>query len=243
MNLHCLLIDDEPPALKILSRYISDIGGLEIVGLCNNAVEALEILKRYRVDVIFLDIKMPLIIGTDFLKNLVHPPKVIFVTAYREYAVDGFELDAIDYLVKPVSFERFFKAIARLNRVMGRETTGLPVSETSESNAFVYLKVDKDMRKFFVGEIDYIESWKDYVRIYLSDHKHFLVKQSISAMENLLSDHQFVRTHRSYMVSLNKVTGYNSFSVQLGLKDIPIGRLYKQTVMDKLSGRNGQAGW
>jgi two-component SAPR family response regulator len=121
MKLRCLLIDDEPPALKVMARYISSINGLGDCRQCSNAIEALDVLQHKTVDVIFLDIKMPRIIGTEFLKNLSHPPKVIFVTAYREYAVDGFELDAVDYLVKPVSFERFFKAITKLNRLMGRE--------------------------------------------------------------------------------------------------------------------------
>ena len=129
MKLRCLLIDDEPPALKVLARYIDAINGLEIAGQCKNAIEALDVLHQKTVDVIFLDIKMPHIIGTDFLKNLSHPPKVIFVTAYREYAVDGFELDAVDYLVKPVSFERFFKAITKLNRLMGRETVAIADNE------------------------------------------------------------------------------------------------------------------
>ena len=189
MKLRCLLIDDEPPALKVLARYISSINGLEIVGQCKNAIEALDILHQKAVDVIFLDIKMPRIIGTEFLKNLSHPPKVIFVTAYREYAVDGFELDAVDYLVKPVSFERFFKAITKLNRLMGKETSSVSTGEASNSAAFVYLKVDKDMKKIFVNEIEYIESWKDYVMVFLTGGKHFLVKQSITAFENLLSEH------------------------------------------------------
>ena len=234
MKLRCLLIDDEPPALKVLARYISSINGLEIVGQCRNAIEALDILHQKTVDVIFLDIKMPRIIGTEFLKNLSHPPKVIFVTAYREYAVDGFELDAVDYLVKPVSFERFFKAITKLNRLMGKETSSVSTGEASNSAAFVYLKVDKDMKKIFVNEIEYIESWKDYVMVFLTGGKHFLVKQSITAFENLLSEHLFLRIHRSYMVSLSKITGYNALSVQLASKEIPIGRLYKQSVMEKL---------
>nr|WP_294905023.1 LytTR family DNA-binding domain-containing protein [uncultured Lacibacter sp.] len=234
MKLRCLLIDDEPPALKVLSTYITSITGLEIVGQCRNAIEALDVLKQKTVDVIFLDIKMPRIIGTEFLKNLSHPPKVIFVTAYREYAVDGFELDAVDYLVKPVSFERFFKAITKLNRLMGQETSAGATGETTTASAFVYLKVDKDMKKIFVNEIEYIESWKDYVMVFLTGGKHFLVKQSISAMENLLSEHKFMRVHRSYMVSLSKIGGYNGVSVQLNDKEIPIGRLYKQTVMDRL---------
>ena len=121
MKIRCLLIDDEPPALKILASYISNINGLEIVAQCKNAIEALDVLRQKTVDVIFLDIKMPKLLGTDFLKNLSNPPKVIFVTAYRDYAVDGYELDAVDYLVKPVSFERFFKAITKLNRVIDKE--------------------------------------------------------------------------------------------------------------------------
>lgn len=234
MKLSCLLIDDEPPALKVLSRYIAAIHDLEIAGQCSNAIEALGVLRQKSVDVIFLDIKMPRIIGTDFLKNLAHPPKVIFVTAYREYAAEGFELDAVDYLVKPVSFERFFKAITKLNRMMGRETHVIGATSTPANAAFVYLKVDKDMKKVFVNDIAYIESVKDYVMLYLADGKHLLVKQSITAMENLLSDFKFIRIHRSYIVSLDKISGYNALSVQLGSQDIPIGRLYKQSVMERL---------
>lgn len=234
MKLRCLLIDDEPPALRVLARYIASINGLEIAGQCRNAIEALDVLKQKTVDVIFLDIKMPRIIGTEFLKNLSQPPKVIFVTAYREYAVDGFELDAVDYLVKPVSFERFFKAIAKLNRLTGQETPVTSNNDVPNPAAFVYLKVDRDMKKVFINNILYIESWKDYVKVILTDGQRLLARQSISAMENLLSEHKFMRTHRSYMVSLDKISGYNGLSVQLGKTEIPIGRLYKQAVMERL---------
>lgn len=235
MKLRCLLIDDEPPALKVLASYISNINGLEIVAQCKNAIEALDVLHQKSVDVIFLDIKMPKMLGTEFLKNLSNPPKVIFVTAYRDYAVDGYELDAVDYLVKPVSFERFFKAITKLNRVIGKETVTTTTTDyISNPEAFVYLKVDKDMKKIFVNDIVYIESWKDYVKLFLANNKNVLVKQSISAMENLLSEHKFLRVHRSYMVSLNKISGYNGVSVQLDANEIPIGRLYKQAVMERL---------
>ena len=234
MKLRCLLIDDEPPALKILASYISNINGLEIVGQCKNALEALDVLNQRTVDVIFLDIKMPKILGTEFLKNLSHPPKVIFVTAYRDYAVEGYELDAVDYLVKPVSFERFFKAITKLNRMMGKETISASVDYKSNPEAFVYLKVDKDMKKIFVNDIVYIESWKDYIKLFLINGKSLIIKQTITAMENLLSEHRFLRVHRSYMVSLKKISGYNGVSVQLDAKEIPIGRLYKQAVMERL---------
>jgi len=234
MKLRCLLIDDEPPALKVLANYVSSINGLEIAGQCTNAIEALNVLQQKAVDVIFLDIKMPRIIGTEFLKNLTNPPKVVFVTAYRDYAVEGFELDAVDYLIKPVSFERFFKAITKLNRLVGHQIPATAANESRDSAAFIYLRVDRDMKKIFVNDIEYIESWKDYVKVFLSGGRHFLVKRSISAVENLLSEHKFMRVHRSYLVSLGKVCGYNALSVQLGQSEIPIGRLYKQSVMERL---------
>jgi DNA-binding LytR/AlgR family response regulator len=237
MKLQCLLIDDEPPALKVLARYISQIGSMEIAGQCNNAIEALEVLRSCRVDVIFLDIKMPQIIGTEFFKNLSHPPRVIFVTAYREYAVDGFELDAVDYLVKPVSFERFLKAVSKLNKLMGSEASVAASTSVSSSDAFVYLKVDRDMKKIFIDDIVYMESWKDYVKVFLTGGKSLLVKQSISAMENLFSDHKFMRIHRSYIISLDKISCYNGLFVQLGTTEIPIGRLYKQVVMERLQNK------
>ena len=234
MKLRCLLIDDEPPALKILASYISNINGLEIVGQCKNAIEALDVLHQKTVDVIFLDIKMPKILGTEFLRNLSRPPKVVFITAYRDYAVEGYELDAVDYLVKPVSFERFIKAITKLKRSVDKEPLTPPVEYKPNPEAFVYLKVDRDMKKIFVNDIVYIESWKDYVKLFLANGKSVLAKQSISAMENLLSDHKFLRVHRSYIVSLNKISGYNGLSVQLEANEIPIGRLYKQVVLERL---------
>lgn len=237
MKLQCLLIDDEPPALKVLSHYISQIGSMEIAGQCSNAIEAFEVLRRFRIDVIFLDIKMPRIIGTEFFKNLSHPPKVIFVTAYREYAVDGFELDAVDYLVKPVSFERFLKAVAKLDKLIDSEAQVAISTYASPADAFVYLKVDKDMRKIFINDIVYMESWKDYVKVFLTGEKSLLVKQSISTMENLFSDHKFMRIHRSYIISLDKISCYNGLFVQLGTSEIPIGRLYKQVVMERLQNK------
>ncbi|MFT3980420.1 MAG: response regulator [Ferruginibacter sp.] len=237
MKLRCLLIDDEPPALKVLSRYIADIDNMEIIGQCRNAIEALGVLRLHKIDVIFLDIKMPRVIGTDFFKNLSHRPKVIFVTAYREYAVDGFELDAVDYLVKPVSFERFLKAITKLNWLIGSEPGPADTTTSPPANAFVYLKVDRDMKKIFIDEIVYMESCKDYVKVFLSNGKNLLVKQSISAMENLFSDHKFLRVHRSYIISMDNVSAFNALSVQLGSIQVPIGRLYKQVVMDRLQSR------
>jgi DNA-binding LytR/AlgR family response regulator len=236
MKLRCLLIDDEPPALKVLESYMSQINGLEIVGLCRNAIEALDVLHQRSVDVIFLDIKMPKLLGTDFLRNLSQPPRVIFVSAYREYAVESYELDAVDYLVKPVSFERFVKAVAKLKRITTPDKDAPTPDYKPNPQAFVYLKVDKHMQKVFINEILYIESWKDYVKLFLTGNKAILVKQSIRSMENLLSEHRFVRVHRSYIVSIDKISGYNGLSIQVNKNDVPIGRLYKQAVMERLNG-------
>src|ERR1044071_7418758 len=168
MKVRCLLVDDEPPALKLLSSHISHINGLEIVGQCRNAIEALDVLHQKTVDLMFLDIKMPKILGTDFLKNLSHPPKVIFVTAYRDYAVDGYDLDAVDFLVKPVSFERFLKAITKVKRMMGQDSISPANDNKLKTEAFVYLKVDRNMQKIFIDDILYIESWKDYIKVFLT---------------------------------------------------------------------------
>ncbi|MEJ7828663.1 MAG: response regulator transcription factor [Segetibacter sp.] len=232
MKVRCLLIDDEPPALKVLMSHISHINGLEVVSQCKNAIEALEILQQKTIDLIFLDIKMPQILGTDFLRNLSHPPKVIFVTAYDKYAVEGYDLDAVDYLVKPVSFERFLKAVGKVRRLIDNKTTPQTEEHTPTPEAFVYLKVDKNMQKVFINDIVYIESWQHYIKLFLTNGKHLLVKESISSMENLLSEHRFLRVHRSFMVSMNKISGYNGFSVQVNQTEIPIGRLYKQALME-----------
>lgn len=236
MKLHCLLIDDEPPALNVLQSYIRQVPGLEVAGLCRNAVEAIEVLHQKPVDVLFLDIKMPKIIGTEFLRSLSHPPQVIFVTAYRDYAVEGFELDAVDYLVKPVSFERFLKAVDRLRRT-GHQPVAAERVYASNPDAFVYLKVDRLMQKIVLNDILYIEGQKDYVKLFFTHGGSVMVKQSITAMENLLSDQKFVRVHRSFIISLNKISGYSGMSVQVKGMEIPIGRLYKQAVMQQLTGR------
>jgi len=234
MKLKCLLVDDEPPALKVLAHHLSNINGTEIIGQCKNALEALDVLNTKPVDLIFLDIKMPKILGTDFLRNLSHPPKVIFVSAYRDYALESYELDAIDYLMKPVSFERFVKAISKAKRLIGQDIA-MPRSDAHpQEENFIYLRVDKKMQKVLVHEIVYIESWKDYIKVFLDNGKNLLVKQSISATENMLSERKFLRVHRSYMVSIQKITGYSYLSVLIDKMEIPIGRLYKQSVLDAL---------
>lgn len=234
MKIKCLLIDDEPQALKVLVKYISQINWLEVVAQCKNAIEALEILQNKSIDLIFLDIKMPNLLGTDFLKSLSNPPKVIFVTAYRDYAVESYELNVVDYLLKPVSFERFMKAISKIKKNNENKLLSNTNEFVQNTEAFVYLKVDKSMQKILLKDITHIESLKDYVKLYLTNQKTIFASQSISNMENLLSEHRFIRVHRSYMVSLDKITGYTSLSLQLNKMEIPIGRLYKQQVIESI---------
>jgi len=237
MKIRCLLVDDEPLALEVLQSHISNSNGLEVAGICKNALEALDILHEKQVDLIFLDIKMPTLLGTDFLKSLSNPPKVIFVTAYREFAMDGFELDAIDYLLKPVSFEKFLKAVSKVKRLMGHDYIIQAEESRKNPEAFVYMKVDRSMQKVFVNEILYVESRRDYVKVFLSTGKSLLAKQSISSMINLLSEQSFLRVHRSFLVSVDKITGYNNNDIQLGSLEIPIGKLYKQQVMEAINSK------
>ena len=223
-----MLVDDEPPALKVIEKYIGMVDQLEIAGKCNNAFDAMDILQKKKVDLIFLDIQMPKLAGTNFLKTLRHPPRVIFTTAYKEYASDAFELDAVDYLLKPISLERFLKAVNKLVHVTGSVTqdkVALP-----ESPGFLYFRAERKMVKVFLDEIVYVESLKDYIKIFRLTEKTLLVKQSISTLEAMLPQHLFVRIHRSFIISINKITAFTNHDVEVGSIEIPIGRQY----IDKL---------
>jgi DNA-binding LytR/AlgR family response regulator len=237
MKIRCLLVDDEPLALEVLQSHISNCNGLEVAGSCKNSLEAIDILHEKQVDLIFLDIKMPKLLGTELLRSLSNPPKVIFVTAFPEFAIDSYELDAIDYLLKPVSFERFLKAISKVKRLMGHDYILQAEESQKNPNAFVYMKVDKSMHKVLVNEILYVESRRDYVKVFLTTGKSFLAKQSITSMVNLLSEQSFLRAHRSFLVSVDKITGYDNNDIQLGSIEIPIGKLYKQQVMETIFAR------
>jgi DNA-binding LytR/AlgR family response regulator len=234
MKWKCLLVDDEPPALSILEKYISMVSQLELTGKCSNAFQAMEILQQKKVDLIFLDIQMPKLSGTSFLKTLNHPPKVIFTTAFKEYASEAFDLDAVDYLVKPVSLERFLKAV---NKV----TKDVPVAAEKETvpvnNGFLYFRAERKMVKVFLEEITYVESLKDYIKIFRVNEKPLLVKQSMATLEAMLPQHLFVRAHRSFIVSISKITAFTSHDIEVGNIEIPIGRLYAGS-LQKLSDLN-----
>ncbi len=233
MNIKCLLVDDEPPALKILEHYIESIPNLELAGKCSNAFEAMKVLSEQNVDVMLLDIRMPLLLGTEFLRTLKNPPKVIFTTAHKDYALQGFELEAVDYLLKPISLERFLKAIGKLFIM----PVPFPVKEEEgrTGNDFLFFRVDRKMVKVVLEEILFVESLKDYIKIVQRSQKTLLVKQSISSLEVMLPENRFVRIHRSFIVSINKLTAFTNHEVEIGELTIPIGKNY----LDRISRLSG----
>jgi DNA-binding LytR/AlgR family response regulator len=230
-KISCLAVDDEPPALDVLRKYISSVQSLELVGTCSDAVEALNSIRQRSVDLIFLDIQMPQILGTDFLRTLKNPPKVIFTTAFRKFAIEGFELDAVDYLLKPISFERFLKAV---NKVMDASLNGTlnieneQQAKTTNDNS-IYFRSDRKMIKVNLSDILYIESIKDYIKV-VGVSGTVITKQSISSVEEDLPKDMFIRIHRSYIVALNNIESYSNELIWIGKAELPISRMYRHEV-------------
>lgn len=244
MPIRCLLVDDEPPALDIIESYVALVDGLDVVGKCHNAIQAFSVLQSTPVDLMLLDIKMPKLLGTDFVRSLRQPPKVIFTTAYRDYALDGYELDVVDYLLKPISFERFLRAVSKVMRVdqplvsSGQlQPTNFLATQlaekqvtTSSENTFLYFRVDRKMVKVFIRDIRYIESLRDYIKIITVSAQPLVVKQSISSLEEMLPETDFLRIHRSFIVAIDKITAYTPSHIDIGGQELPIGRLYHKEV-------------
>jgi DNA-binding LytR/AlgR family response regulator len=228
----CLAVDDEPPALDVMRKHITSTPTLHLAGCCSDAVDALGVLQQNEIDLMFLDIRMPQILGTDFLRTLRNPPKVIFTTAYRKFAVEGFELDAVDYLLKPVSFERFLKAVNKVIHVSPshKNTENVQKAETPESS--LYFRCDRKMVKVALQEILYIESIKDYIKIFTTSNM-LVTKQSISTIEESLPKNLFLRIHRSYIISVDKIDSYSNELVWVAKTELPISRMYRHEV-DKI---------
>jgi DNA-binding LytR/AlgR family response regulator len=228
----CLAVDDEPPALDIIKKYIEAIPSLQLAGICNNAVEALAVLQSKTIDLLFLDIQMPQILGTDFIRTLKNPPRVIFTTAHRKFAIEGFELDAIDYLLKPIPFERFLKAV---NKVMDLNLSALnhepEHAEQKKIHAehFISFRVDRKNVKVSLDDILYIESLKDYVKV-VTKTKNIITKQSIASLEEQLKNVDFMRIHRSYIVAINKIEFYTNELIEIAKHELPISRMYRHEV-------------
>ncbi|HET6252545.1 MAG TPA: LytTR family DNA-binding domain-containing protein [Puia sp.] len=227
MPLRCVIIDDEPLAVELIASYCAQVPQLTVVATCASAVEASRVLRHQQVDLLFLDIKMPQLPGTDFLRSLLDPPKVILVTAYREYAFEGFELDIVDYLLKPLSFSRFMKAIHKLERLLPSQQEE-PAEEAAPS--FLYFRVDRELVKILLEELLYVESRREYAQFYLTNGKKVLVRETISSLEEKLNRHRFVRIHRSFLVTADKVTSIGAAQVKIGDCVLPVGRLYKENL-------------
>jgi len=237
-TIRCLIVDDEPPAREIIRRYVQEIPTLQLMGECANAIQVLTILQQQPIDLLFLDIRMPQLNGTDFIKTLKNPPKVIFTTAFSEYALEGYELDVVDYLMKPIRFDRFLKAVNKAYPLSSFSNALKPVVSTvveeRKNDSFVYFRADRKMVKVMLDDMLYIESMKDYIKVY-TVHGVIITKQSISSVEAMLPGKLFVRTHRSFIVSINKIKSFTNELVEIDKTDIPIGKLFRNGVLKVFS--------
>lgn len=222
-----LIIDDEPLALDILETFVERIPDLELVGRCDNAIDANEIIQKEDIDLVFLDIQMPQMTGIELIKSLPHPPKFVFTTAYTEYAIDGFELDALDYLVKPIAFDRFLKAVNKYKE--SNES-----KQHSNADDFFFVKADKKLIKVHFNEILYIEGLKDYV-IIKKESGRVIALQTMKSLESKLPSNLFMRVHRSYIVNIDKIKAIVGNTIEIvesgQAKHIPIGKNYKDDLI------------
>jgi DNA-binding LytR/AlgR family response regulator len=234
MKMKCLIVEDEPIAREILKSYVQKVDFLDVVEELPNAVAAFNFLQKNTVQLLFLDIKMPQMSGIDLLKAIQQKPKVIVTSAYRYYATDAFELDVIDYLLKPYPFERFLKA---LTRVRADQSLSIPsVHSTPLEKAFIFVKGNKQLTKIYIEDIVYIESQRDYLKFKIANQEDVVTRQTIAYYEQLLPANLFLRIHRSFIVSMSKVTMAEASRVFVGSIPLPIGRNYKQSVQEFLLG-------
>ncbi len=233
MNIKCIIADDEPLARKVIKTHLQGFEDIEIVAECGNAIEISRTLRQHTVDLIFLDIEMPQISGFDFLKSINNPPKIIIVTAYRNYALKGYEYDIVDYLLKPVSFERFYKAMTKFFKQIKDNDIKIFEGSETEGKAFIYLNEDKTIHKVFLDSILYLESFREYIKVH-TETKSIMTKLPISKIEEKLKNHDFIRIHKSFIISISKINSFNSRIIKINNIDLPIGRTYKEAVMQVL---------
>jgi len=225
-KIRCIIIEDEPLAVKVIADYVSQISFLELKGTFKDAILATDYLRDNSVDLIFLDIHLPKLKGMAFLKTLTHPPAVIVTTAYHQYAVEGFNLNVTDYLLKPVEFERFLVAVNKVKTLQGEKTKP---AEMEEVRDFIFLNVQKKKVKILFSDIVYIESQREYIKIVTTKKEH-ISKLSTNEIETLLPEHLFKRIHRSFIVSIKKIESYTNEMVEVNGISLPIGRGYKDVI-------------
>lgn len=222
MKHRCIIVDDEPLARELITSHLANFESFELIDSFENALKAYSFLEHNSVDLIFLDIEMPLLKGNDFLKKLKNPPKVIFTTAYREYAIESYELNVVDYLLKPITFERFFVSIEKFKQFQP------PKKEVNAgSESYIFVTSGNKHIKIIFDEIVYIESLKDYITIHLGSGKSHHIKQNISVFEKLLNS-EFIRIHRSFIIHTKKMTAYTKNEIEINSIEIPIGASYKE---------------
>lgn len=236
MKVKCLIVDDEPLAAEVIKSHLRKIEKLELIGVCNDAIEAFNLLDKTQVDLMFLDINMPEMKGTELIKNLICPPKVIFTTAYREYAIESYELNVLDYLLKPIPFDRFLQAVNKYfdvkPEILNTDISYHAQNKTDEG--YIYVREKNQVHKILNKNILYIESLSDYVKIY-NTGKNTTIRHTITALEKLLPKSEFIRIHRSFIVNLDQITSFTSHSVFIDDKELPIGPVYKKEVFKALN--------
>jgi DNA-binding LytR/AlgR family response regulator len=228
MNIRCLVIDDEPLAQRVIERYAENLSYLQIVKKCNTAIEAIEVLHHESIDLLFLDINMPKLTGIDFLRTLKNPPLVIITTAYAEYAIQGYELDVVDYLMKPFAFERFYKAVQKAEEILNvREIQHFENKELEKGeDDFIFVKSSKKTYKVNLSDILYIEALGDYVKIHTTD-KMIVSYQSLKNIETLLPPKQFPRIHKSFIIALSRIDLIEGNQVKIRDRMLPVGTNFK----------------
>jgi len=238
MKTRCIIVDDEPLAVEAIQMHVEKFDSLRLVATCRDAFQAFDILNRTRIDLMFLDIQMPEVTGLDFLKSLKNPPKVILTTAYRDYAIDAFDLNVIDYLLKPISFDRFMQAINKFYEQSSSELVmpGNTRNQVESNPDHIYVRSDKKNVKIRFDEILYIESIKDYVKI-VCINRTIISKILISELESKLPAELFLRIHRSYIICIRNIEAYSQTHIEVPGKELPIGRNYKHEVIRTLQGK------
>ncbi|HTD94673.1 MAG TPA: LytTR family DNA-binding domain-containing protein [Chitinophagaceae bacterium] len=231
----CIVVEDEPLAAEVLTDYIRQVPFLQLQGICSDAIYAMEMLQREPIDLIFLDIHLPKIKGLDFIKALKNPPQVIVTSAYMEYAIQGYEVNVVDYLLKPFEFSRFLMAVNKLKSQTTREAN--PIQMAPGERKYLFFNISKKKVKIFLDDILYIESLKEYVRI-TTHEKSIMTKFQLGEMEELLSRQDFLRVHRSFIVARHKIEAFSATEVEIAGKPIPVGRSYKELVLSVIE-KNG----
>lgn len=224
MKISCLVVDDEPMARKGLKGYIEKIDFLDYRGQCEDALQLSNLLKESTVDLLFLDIEMPYLSGIDYLKNTPHPPKVIFTTAYERYAINGYELDVLDYLLKPISFDRFLKSCNKAFDFF---------NQRSGQSDYLFIKADNRLEKIFLDDILFVEAMENYVGIYLPNKK-MVTHSTLRALYEKLPAQQFIQPHKSYLVNVNKISAIEGNTMMIDQYQVPISKYQKEEVMEKI---------